>query len=132
MNFTKQFFKYLGKSFLLGFFLRYLRAQYVSKDVSNWLGDPNESLKGFSWKGGSKSDTSGILIWSEVFLHDAKNGDKIAIILMDTQGVFDNKSTVKDNTVIFALSTMVSSVQIYNVQNNIQEDDLQHLQVKIN
>lgn len=31
---------------------------------------------------------------------------------MDTQGAFDNQSTVKDCATIFALSTMISSVQV--------------------
>ena len=34
------------------------------------------------------------------------------MLLMDTQGAFDNQSTVKDCATIFALSTMVSSVQV--------------------
>ncbi|CAO1439325.1 unnamed protein product [Diamesa serratosioi] len=118
-----------GKSFILDFFLRYLNAQYVRKDVSNWLGDKNAPLNGFSWKGGLNRTTSGIFIWSEIFLHTTKLGEKIAIILMDTQGVFDNESTTRDNTFIFALSSVLSSVQIYNLQGNIQEDDLQHLQL---
>lgn len=80
-------------------------------------------------------------------------------MLMDTQGAFDNESTVKDCATIFALSTMTSSIQvthllwlslikpdnsllllffymvlffilqIYNLSQNIQEDDLQQLQV---
>lgn len=50
---------------------------------------------------------------------------------MDTQGAFDSQSTVKDCATIFALSTMISSVQVYNVTSNIQEDDLQHLQVRL-
>lgn len=33
-------------------------------------------------------------------------------MLMDTQGAFDNQSTVKDCATIFALSTMTSSVQV--------------------
>ena len=45
------------------------------------------------------------------------------------QGAFDSQSTVRDCATIFALSTMTSSVQIYNLSQNIQEDDLQHLQV---
>ena len=118
-----------GKSFILDFFLRYLNAQYVQKDVSNWLGDKNASLEGFSWKGGLNRTTSGIFIWSEIFFHTTNLGEKLAIILMDTQGVFDNESTTRNNTFIFALSTMLSSVQIYNLQGNIQEDDLQHLQL---
>ena len=50
---------------------------------------------------------------------------------MDTQGAFDNQSTVKDCATIFALSTMITSVQVYNLSQMIQENDLQHLQVII-
>ncbi|XP_066863876.1 atlastin-2 isoform X8 [Kogia breviceps] len=48
---------------------------------------------------------------------------------MDTQGAFDSQSTIKDCATVFALSTMTSSVQVYNLSQNIQEDDLQHLQL---
>lgn len=37
---------------------------------------------------------------------------QIAVILMDTQGAFDSQSTVKDCATIFALSTMISSLQV--------------------
>lgn len=53
----------------------------------------------------------------------------MAVLLMDTQGTFDMESDMGDNSTIFALSTMLSSVQIYNLRANIGEDDLQHLQV---
>lgn len=118
-----------GKSFLLDFFLRYLYAKYVTQDVKNWLGDEDEPLSGFSWRGGSERDTTGILMWSDIFLYDYPNGDKVAIIILDTQGTFDSQSTVRDCATVFALSTMLSSVQIYNISQNIQEDDLQHLQL---
>ncbi|XP_055380890.1 atlastin [Condylostylus longicornis] len=116
-----------GKSFLLDFFLRYMYSKYVSHDTKDWLGDDEEPLTGFSWRGGSERDTTGILMWSDVFTYDYPNGDKIAILLLDTQGAFDSQSTVKDCATVFALSTMLSSVQIYNLSQNIQEDDLQHL-----
>lgn len=54
---------------------------------------------------------------------------QVAVILLDTQGTFDSESTVRDCATVFALSTMLSSIQIYNLSQNIQEDDLQHLQV---
>ena len=68
-------------------------------------------------------------MWSEVFTHDYSNGERVAIILLDTQGIFDDQSTVRDCTTIFALSMMLSSVQCYNVMQNIKEDDLQHLEL---
>lgn len=54
----------MGKSFLLNFFVRYMR----SSDKNNWLGDPSVPLTGFSWSGGSDGNTRGIWIWDEVFL----------------------------------------------------------------
>eukprot|EP00069_Balaena_mysticetus_P017798 bmy_10848T0 len=99
-----------GKSFFLDFMLRYL---YFQKEGgrSNWLGDPEEPLTGFSWRGGSDPETTGIQIWSEVFTVEKPDGKKVAVVLMDTQGAFDSQSTVKDCATIFALSTMTSSVQ---------------------
>nr|XP_026654672.1 atlastin-1 [Zonotrichia albicollis] len=48
---------------------------------------------------------------------------------MDTQGTFDSQSTLRDSATVFALSTMISSIQVYNLSQNVQEDDLQHLQL---
>ncbi|XP_039219203.1 atlastin-3 [Crotalus tigris] len=116
-----------GKSFLLDFLLRYLYTQ--KEDSDDWLGVGEEPLTGFSWRGGSDPETTGIQIWSEVFIVKKPSGKKVAVVLMDTQGAFDSQSTVKDCATIFALSTMTSSVQIYNLSQNIQEDDLQQLQL---
>nr|XP_012144988.1 PREDICTED: atlastin isoform X2 [Megachile rotundata] len=119
-----------GKSFLLDFFLRYMNNKYDKNNhTDSWLGNDDEPLKGFSWKGGSERDTTGILMWSKVFRGTLPDGERVAVILMDTQGAFDSQSTVKDCATVFALSTMLSSVQIYNLSQNIQEDDLQHLQL---
>jgi len=118
-----------GKSFLLDFFLRYLSRE----GDDNWMGDDAEDntkpLEGFHWRGGSERDTTGILIWSEVFTAHTRKGKQVAIVLMDTQGAFDCNSTVRDCATIFALSAMISSVLVYNLSQNIQEDDLQHLQL---
>ncbi|XP_028171836.1 atlastin isoform X3 [Ostrinia furnacalis] len=119
-----------GKSFLLDFFLRYMHHKYgAGGGGGDWLGGDEEPLQGFSWRGGSERDTTGILMWSEIFKATLDSGEKVAIILLDTQGAFDSESTVRDCATVFALSTMLSSVQIYNLSQNIQEDDLQHLQL---
>ncbi|XP_013860938.1 atlastin-3 [Austrofundulus limnaeus] len=114
-----------GKSFLLDFMIRYMHR----KGDENWLGQDEEELTGFSWRGGSEPETTGIQLWSEVFSVQKSDGTEVAVVLMDTQGAFDDQSTVKDCATIFALSTMTSSVQIYNISQNIQEDDLQQLQL---
>ncbi|XP_073338668.1 atlastin-2-like isoform X1 [Pagrus major] len=113
-----------GKSFLLDFMLRYMHHQRES-----WMGGDDEPLTGFTWRGGCERETTGIQIWSDVFVVDKPDGSKVAVLLVDTQGAFDSQSTIKDCATVFALSTMTSSVQVYNLSQNIQEDDLQHLQL---
>ncbi|KAF4514158.1 UNVERIFIED_CONTAM: hypothetical protein B566_EDAN019285 [Ephemera danica] len=52
----------------------------------------------------------------------------MAVLLMDTQGTFDSVTSMNENAFMFALSTLASSVQIYNLSERIQMDDLQNLQ----
>lgn len=87
----------------------------------------NQAIKGFQWRFGQKPETNGFWMWSEIFTHDFPNGEQIAIVLLDTQGIFDSDSSVKDCTAIFALSMLASSVQCYNLMHKIHESDLQHL-----
>uniref|UniRef100_A0A8C1PT46 Atlastin-2-like n=1 Tax=Cyprinus carpio TaxID=7962 RepID=A0A8C1PT46_CYPCA len=114
-----------GKSFLLDFMLRYMH----NPSSESWMGGDDEPLTGFSWRGGCERETTGIQAWSEVFVVEKEDGTKVAVLLVDTQGAFDSQSTIKDCATVFALSTMTSSVQVYNLSQNIQEDDLQHLQL---
>ncbi|KAL3218814.1 hypothetical protein MRX96_031351 [Rhipicephalus microplus] len=97
-------------------------------DESKWIEETDTPLRGFQWRPGSTRETAGILLWNEVFLMTNSDGEKVAVLLMDTQGTFDCESTMKESTVIFSLSLMASSVQIYNIMSNIKENDLQHLQ----
>uniref|UniRef100_A0A8C2XTY3 Atlastin GTPase 2 n=1 Tax=Cyclopterus lumpus TaxID=8103 RepID=A0A8C2XTY3_CYCLU len=113
-----------GKSFLLDFMLR-----FMYKQSDSWVGGEEEPLTGFTWRGGCERETTGILAWSEVFVVEKPDGCKVAVLLIDTQGAFDSQSTIKDCATLFALSTMTSSVQVYNLSQNVQEDDLQHLQL---
>ncbi|XP_037272406.2 atlastin-2 [Rhipicephalus microplus] len=113
-----------GKSFLQNFFVRYLR----HNGQPSWIEEMDTPLRGFEWRSGSSRETTGILIWNEVFVVKTIDGDEVAVLLMDTQGTFDGESTVQESTTIFSLSMMTSSVQIYNLMKNIKEDDLQNLQ----
>ncbi|KAH9393030.1 putative RING-H2 finger protein [Tyrophagus putrescentiae] len=115
-----------GKSFMLNHFLRYLQAGCGTAD---WLADPSAPLKGFSWRGGCARDTTGILMWSEPFVIKRDDGTDVAVVLMDTQGAFDSEYTVKDSATVFALSTMTSSIQVFNLMHNLQEDNLQVLEI---
>ncbi|CAF0968693.1 unnamed protein product [Brachionus calyciflorus] len=114
-----------GKSFLLNFFIRFFK----NGGREGWLENESDLLKGFHWRGGSDRDTTGIFMWSEPFLLRTVRNEEVAVLLMDTQGSFDSSTTMKDCASLFALSLMISSMQIYNISQNIQEDDLQNLQL---
>jgi atlastin len=53
-------------------------------------------------------------MWSEPFIRTSKaaGGEKLAVLLMDTQGMFDNETTMTLTAQIFGLSTLVSSFQV--------------------
>jgi len=117
-----------GKSFLLNYLLLYLRNLEAGGD-SDWLADDHNELTGFKWRRGADPETAGIMAWNRIFLIPNKNEEKVAVLLLDTQGAFDDQSDVKDVTLIFSLSTMISSCQVYNIRGNLQSDNLQHLQL---
>ncbi|KAJ3656002.1 hypothetical protein Zmor_015107 [Zophobas morio] len=114
-----------GKSFLLNFFLHCLKKKCQSVQ-GEWM-DVNDTLThGFLWEKSAQRVTDGILIYPEIFLTTTKEGEKMAIILMDTQGMSDHQTSYTECIKIFALSALISSVHIYNIQNKL---DLEHLGV---
>ncbi|PAV88450.1 hypothetical protein WR25_06024 [Diploscapter pachys] len=116
-----------GKSFLFNFFVTYL--EHLHKGGKGKWFDETTVLDKFNWRGGADRDTNGIFIWSVPYILEDQNGEDVAVFLMDTQGTFDHQSTVQDCATIFALSTLLSSVQIYNLSTQIQEDDLNNLRL---
>mmetsp|Transcript_21838 Transcript_21838/g.45584 ORF Transcript_21838/g.45584 Transcript_21838/m.45584 type:complete len:596 (-) Transcript_21838:94-1881(-) len=125
-----------GKSFLLSWFLRYLYALERCQKNKTSLKDEKvpwykqfETLgkDGFDWKAGSERNTTGIWMWSHPFFLEMDNGENVAVLLVDTQGMFDHETTMALTASIFGLSTLLSSYQIYNVDKRIQEDNLQQL-----
>lgn len=128
-----------GKSFLLNFFLRYLRNGNAEDFTQDWMSAEGDVLSegnmnegdwslvesekreaSFAWRGGEERQTTGIWMWSEPFIRStcSSNGEKIAILLMDTQGMFDNETTMTLTAQIFGLSTLVSSFQVGVIFDN--------------
>jgi atlastin len=143
-----------GKSFLLSWFLKYLNHhESMSSSTTptdqnenekdegkkggetKWYGEESDSTlgqNGFHWRGGAERNTTGIWMWSKPFFLPRTNTttgkqEDIAVLLVDTQGMFDHETTMGLTAAIFGLSTLLSSYQIYNVDKRIQEDNLQQL-----
>ncbi|KAL7532297.1 hypothetical protein ACHAXR_004546 [Thalassiosira sp. AJA248-18] len=129
-----------GKSFLLSWFLRYLEAHCVQRGGSMSNSDKDDGKKwfervqtlnqhqgSFDWRGGKERNTTGMWMWSDPYFLPRSSGGEVAILLVDTQGMFDHETTVGLTAAIFGLSTLLSSYQIYNVGSRIQEDNLQQL-----
>lgn len=97
-----------GKSFFNNFFIRYL------------TNDNGETLVNhFNSKRGANAQTLGIWMFDKIFIHDNK-----AIILLDTQGIFDQDLNQAMTIALISLSTILSNYQIYNLDKRIQEDHL--------
>lgn len=115
-----------GKSFLLNFFLKYLACEEA--EAAEWLRELPEDGTGFKWKPGSVRVTTGVGMWSKPFMRNI-NGKKTALLLFDTQGTFDNETTMAENVRIFSMASIFSSLLINNIQGKISEDNLQNLQL---
>lgn len=114
-----------GRSFLLNFLLKYLEN---NDNNSDWLNDVNAPLTGFPWSQGSQVNTKGIWIWSKIFIKTQMNGEKIGILLMDSQGTFDGRSSMSENIAIFSISMMLSSIHLYNLIDNVTDENLERLE----
>ena len=72
-------------------------------------------------------------MWSRAFYLQLPQADvglapeTVAVLLVDTQGMFDHETSNMLTANIFGLSTLFSSTQVYNVRRQIGEDNLQHL-----
>lgn len=47
----------------------------------SWMGGDDEPLTGFTWRGGCERETTGIQIWSDVFVVDKPDGSKVHSLL---------------------------------------------------
>ncbi|GMT01984.1 hypothetical protein PENTCL1PPCAC_24158 [Pristionchus entomophagus] len=121
-----------GKSFFLSNVVRYLECRATMSytmlsDGRYWMA-PDAPVTGFSYRRSTHAVTEGILMWPEPFVVKKMNGEEVAILLMDTEGAFDHNSSFNQCATVFSLSAHLSSLLVYNVMQDIQEDTLSHLQ----
>ena len=136
-----------GKSFLMNFFLQYLsyRANSLPQPpTANSLDHLQEMIQtgshpwlrdvrnGFKFRSGVDRDTSGIVIWSEPLVVKNKFGDNIAVLLMDSQGLYDSNTGSNDNVRIFTIVSLLSSSLLLNTPQNVNLRQLIELKYFMN
>ncbi|XP_076807325.1 uncharacterized protein LOC143450599 [Clavelina lepadiformis] len=114
-----------GKSFLLTLLTTYLES---GEDLTCLKSKDSAIKRFFHWRSGVKSETRGVWIWNKPYMITKKDGQKLALILMDTQGSFDPNSSESDSA-IFAFSTLLSSLQMYNLKERIKMNELESLAI---
>jgi hypothetical protein len=92
------------------------------------MGDMDEPLTGFLWGHDAVNNPNGLFFWNDAFLHSNEDTrEKLAIFVMDTQ-VSQNESLAEiNNSKIFTFATLLSSVQIFNIFDNLEEHNLIYL-----
>lgn len=88
-----------------------------------------KKMSSFSISAGTTRNTRGLLFWNKPFVVTQKNGEKICVLLMDTQGLWDAETKNEFNCSIFGLSSLLSSCVIFNQKGNINTDQLKNFSV---
>lgn len=73
------------------------------------------------------TQTKGVWMWGEPKAVQSPTGEKINILLFDTEGFESTGKADSYDDRIFALSTLISSVLIYNLPESIRESDVEKL-----
>ena len=96
-------------------------------DVPEWMTSEGDQISGFEVNGGTIAVTKGILFWNKPFIIRRPNGKKMCLLLMDTQGLWDDNTDNYFNCCIFGLSCVISSYVIFNQKRNINSEELKRL-----
>jgi hypothetical protein len=87
---------------------------------------PPAAYPGFKWRAGRDRETVGMWLWNKAFVLPLPGHaeEKVAVLLMDTQGLHDTLTNASQTAQLFGLATLISSYQIYNVKEKVDEQDL--------
>jgi Guanylate-binding protein, N-terminal domain len=84
--------------------------------LPDWLKSAGEvqSLNGFKWSGGEECTTSGMWMWAHrLSVGTEAAPKKIAVLLVDTEGLHASGANQLISNMIFGLATLISSYQIH-------------------
>ncbi|KAM8962460.1 RING finger protein 112 [Pelodytes ibericus] len=115
-----------GKSFLMNYIMRALLSQEQKQPLI--LGADDESLKGFEWKAGTDSTTKGIWVWGRPFILE-KDGEKMAVYIVDTEGSLDIEGDRGTSIKLSALSMVLSSYLIFNVNSSLKTTEMDYIEM---
>ena len=97
--------------------------------AQNWIGGENDHLQGLDWRPTHRTVTKGIWIWDQPYITKTASGDECAVIFMDTEGLYGRDEVRGRWSHIFGISTAASSVQIFNLKEELTPRDMEELQV---
>ena len=98
--------------------LKYLQTFDVRRDAKN----------GFVWKNKSQTDAKGIYLCPEPIIIK-KSGQEVAVLLMETNGTIEEQLATKEDLMLFALNSVLSSTVMYSIPNNLSDNTLEFLQL---
>ncbi|CAE7193047.1 ATL2 [Symbiodinium pilosum] len=112
-----------GKSFFLDLFARYLES---SEDM---LSGSLQDSQRFCWKSGMERVTDGVWACPQVFEGPGSAKTRVGILLLDTQGTYEPGASRWQNNSLLGLAGSLSSILLFNVSKQLQQDTVQDLQV---
>lgn len=116
-----------GKSLLLNYMVRYLEADEAgTSNNGDWMGSPGDAAEAFITRSGRRDTTMGVWIYSKVFrIH--RYGREIVVILIDSEGLFGRGTDSAKSARIYAMSSILSSITIFNIMRDANSQDIINL-----
>ena len=106
-----------------------ITAFVAHKEDSSGKDKDFENREAFAISAGTERNTRGILFWNKPYVITQLNGEKMCVLIMDTQGLWDPYTGNEFNCSIFGLSTLLSSYVIFNQMGNMNTNELNQFSV---
>ena len=113
-----------GKSFLFSLLCHFLKLNKRKYSCEQWSKNEEKLEKVFRWSRSATPCTQGIYILKEPIVI-CFEGKKIALFLVDTQGMFDNETSERNQSFLGTFNFLLSSCVFFNVEKGIKGTDLE-------